>query len=262
MIRTPAVFISHGSPMVLLADDDYTDALTRLPKSWPRPDAVVVISAHWQIPLPIRVTSSERPVQIYDFGGFPEALYQVKYPASGAPVLAAEIVRMLSATGLRAVADKERGLDHGVWVPLRFCFPDANVPVVAVSLPMEMPPAELVRMGKALAPLRGRNVLLVGSGGVVHNLRRLAWQDSHAPVDPWANEFDEWVIERVRAHDIEGLLAYRSTAPHADLAVPTTEHFDPLFVVLGSTAAGERVVDIHEGFRHGNLSMRSFLSTP
>ncbi len=259
--RLPAVFISHGSPMVLLDDDEYTDALRRLGSALPSPNAIVVISAHWQTPAPIRVTSSPRPPQIYDFGGFPPELYKVNCPSPGAPDLAAEIVALLDGWGFRTTADASRGLDHGAWAPLHFVYPAATVPVIQVSLLGSTRPTDLLRVGRALAPLRERNVLLVGSGGIVHNLQRVIFQQKAAAVDPWARAFDDWIRARLQARDVEALTSYRLAAPYADLAVPTTEHFDPLFVVLGSSAEGERVVNLYEGFQYGNLSMRSLMLT-
>ena len=253
-------FVSHGSPMVALADDDYTRALRRFGAEAPRPRAVVCVSAHWQAPGPVRVSAAPRPSLIYDFFGFPPELYQLAYPAPGAPDLAAEVAARLADGGVPAVLDPARGLDHGVWVPLRLLYPEADVPVVAVSLPVPGAPADLLRAGAALEPLRDRDVLLLGSGGIVHNLGRLHAED--APVEAWARAFDDWVRARLDARDLEALVAYRRGAPHAALAAPTTEHFDPLFVVAGSTAGDDRVVDVYQGFRHGTLSMRSLAFQP
>ncbi|MGH7150682.1 MAG: dioxygenase family protein, partial [Planctomycetota bacterium] len=186
-------------------------------------------------------------------------LYRVTYPARGARELVPDIMETLSTAGFEAVLDTRRGLDHGAWIPLRFAYPGANVPVVEVSLLAGGAPEDLLRIGGALAPLRERNVLLLGSGGVVHNLGLVRFGEKNAPVDPWALDFDEWVRDRVAAGDREALIGYRRSAPHADLAVPTTEHFDPLFVVLGAASRDEGVTVLHEGFQYGNLSMRSFL---
>jgi 4,5-DOPA dioxygenase extradiol len=256
--KRPAVFLSHGSPMLLLDDDEYTHALRELGASIPAPAAAVVVSAHWEVPAPVHVTSSPSPPPIYDFGGFPPELYRVVYAPPGAPDLAGEIVALLEQGGSRATADASRGLDHGAWIPLHFVYPAATVPVVQVSLWSGAEPADLLRMGRALAPLRDHEVLLLGSGGIVHNLRRVVFEKD-APVDPWAKEFDAWIRARLEKRDIEALTSYRTAAPHADLAVPTPEHLAPLFVVLGSTGANERVADLYAGFRYGNLSMRSLV---
>lgn len=254
----PALFVSHGSPMAALDSDDYTGALEGFGGALPDLEAIVVVSAHWEADLPVRVTTSARPRTIHDFGGFPDALYRMQYPAPGHPKLAEEIVALLRAGGFEARGDADRGLDHGVWCPLVHLRKAADVPVVAVSLPRRMSPPELVRLGQALAPLRRRQVLLLGSGGVVHNLRILDFARPLAPVAEWAGAFDAWVSERLAALDVEALSSYEERAPHARLAVPTTEHFDPLFVVLGARDPGDRLETVYEGFRHATLSLRSF----
>jgi 4,5-DOPA dioxygenase extradiol len=252
-----AWFVAHGSPMLAVEHDDFTRALRREGAAVPRPRAIVAVSAHWESRGAIRVTSADRPPLIYDFSGFPAELYDVRYPCPGDPSLAAEVVKMLLDAGLTAVVEPRRGIDHGAWVPLVHAFPKADIPVVQVSLPVPRTPEEVFRMGKSLSPLRDRGILLMGSGGLVHNLRLVRLDDKSAPVDGWATEFDGWVGSRIRALDIPALSGYRTRAPHADLAVPTTEHFDPLFFALGAGAAGDRTRDLFEGFHHGNLSMRS-----
>jgi 4,5-DOPA dioxygenase extradiol len=256
--RFPVLFVSHGSPMAALQHDDYARALGTWAAAQPHPRAVVVVSAHWEAPRPVRVTASPAPATIHDFSGFPAALYGLRYPAPGAPALATTLVERLKEAGIPATLDPGRGLDHGVWVPLRFMYPEADVPVVAVSLPRPATPEALVAVGAALAPLRGDNVLVVGSGGVVHNLGLLDPRSVGPPVPAWARAFDDWVRDRLAAGDAEGLAGYGRRAPHAARAVPTTEHFDPLFVVLGAADGDGRVLDVYEGFRHGSLSLRTF----
>lgn len=258
MQSMPVVFLAHGSPMVALAPGAYTAALERMRRTWPAPRAIVVVSAHWQAAVPLRVTSSERPSVLHDFAGFPEALFELDYPCPGDPELARGIVQLLGEAGVHAVLDAKRGLDHGAWLPLRFAYPSATTPVVQVSLGVPRDPRALVLLGQALQPLRARGVLLIGSGGIVHNLELVRFDDQHAPVDAWAQQFDEWVGERVAAHDLASLLEYRAQAPHAGRAVPTTEHLDPLFCILGARTDADRVADIYRGFHHGNLSMRCF----
>jgi 4,5-DOPA dioxygenase extradiol len=238
----PALFVSHGSPMIALdGDGAFARALGAF-GSKHRPRAAVVISAHWQT-RDVRVTAS--PKLIYDFGGFPDELYRIAYPCQGEEALAAEIARELGAR------PEERGLDHGAWVPLRFLWPEADVPVVQVSLP-RAPHDELRAIGERLARFEG--VLLLGSGGIVHNLRLLHWDDRGAPVDPWAREFDEWAWRNL------GPGFDHAKGPNAERAVPTTEHMDPVYCVLGA-ASGEKEL-VFEGFEYGNLSMRSFSMKP
>jgi 4,5-DOPA dioxygenase extradiol len=254
--RQPAVFFAHGSPMVAIEKDDFTDALRRFGASQ-RPKAILVVSAHWEAPGPIRVTAGKKPALIYDFSGFPDELYALRYDCPGEQTLAIEIARLLTEAGLITALHDSRGLDHGAWVPLLHAFPAADIPVLEVSLPTTRSPERVAAVGKALAPLRERGVLLVGSGGIVHNLRRVHFEDKRAPVDVWAKEFDVWVRDRVQALDVSGLSEYPKRAPHPELAVPTSEHFDPLFFVLGATLPGDRLTTLFEGFHHGNLSMRS-----
>ena len=253
--RAAAAFVSHGSPLLALDRGGYARAMREL-FSAPRPEAVVVLSAHWQT-AGLKVTSSQRPPLLHDFGGFPPELYALDYPTPGAPVLAEEIARRLLAAGMPIALEPSRGLDHGVWIPLRLGRPEADVPVLQLSLPHTATPESLLALGRALAPLREEGVLLLGSGGLVHNLGTLSW-DEAAPPSPWALDFDSWVAERIQKLDIEGLVTYRAAAPHASSAAPSTEHFAPLFFAMGAALPGDHVATIFEGFQHQNLSLRSF----
>jgi len=255
--RLPAAFLAHGSPMLAVEEDGVTAMLRRWGGSL-RPRAIVVVSAHWEAPGPVRITAAERPTLIYDFSGFPPELYDLRYPSPGDPALAADLVKRLESAGVKAAPDGRHGLDHGAWVPIRHAFPAADLPMLEVSLPVPRSPELLAQLGMALAPLREAGVLLVGSGGIVHNLRRVRLDDKDAPVDSWAREFDTWVAGRIPSLDPVSLSGYRSEAPHAAESVPTSEHFDPLFFVLGAALPGDRPSTLVEGFQYGNLSMRSF----
>lgn len=254
--RAPAVFVSHGAPTVVIEKGPYQERLATAGQSMGGAKAIVVVSAHWQRGVPVRVSRQERTQLIYDFGGFPEAMYRLTYPAPGAPKLADDIVSRLGDSEIPARVE-DRGLDHGAWVPLRLMYPDARTPVLQVSLPAGIAPKGLFALGRALRPLREQGVLILGSGGVVHNLRMLSWSAQHGPAVPWARAFDEWVQARLSAGDHEGLFEYEK-APHAGYAVPTTEHFDPLLVTLGAAYDAERAQLLHEGFEYGTLSMRTF----
>lgn len=254
----PLLFLSHGAPTLALdIDGEYARALRRYAGTLASPPALVVFSGHFEQPPPIRITAAAHPDLIYDFGGFPEEMYRIEYPAPGAPDLAENVRSLLAAAGFEATLDPRRGWDHGAWVPLRLAFPEAAIPVVEVSMPRNAAPEELMRIGNALASLRKRRVVLVGSGGIVHNLRRVRLERTDA-IDGWAREFDAWVWQRLAARDFAALCDYRDRAPHADLAVPTTDHFDPLFVVLGAAQEADRLEPIFEGFQYGNISLRSF----
>jgi 4,5-DOPA dioxygenase extradiol len=244
--------------MIALEKEGWGQALKGFAASIPRPRAIVVVSGHWEAPVPVRVTASRAPETIHDFSGFPEQLYRIYYEAPGDPELAERVRNLLGRAGIAAALDPRRGLDHGAWVPLRFLYPRADVPVLEVSQPVPRTPNDAVKIGQALSPLRNDGVLLVGTGGIVHNLRRIDLADTAGNVADWARAFDAWVASRLEAMDVAGLASYRQSAPNAAIAVPTPDHFDPIFVVLGSAEAGERVRTIYKGFRYGTLSMRSF----
>ena len=243
--------------MSAVGGDEHAAALRAFGESVRDANGIVIVSAHWQAPRPLRITSWEHMPLIYDFGGFPAELYRLEYPAPGSPALADRISAALQTAGQQAQLETKRGLDHGAWVPLRLAWPEAALPVLQLSLPLAAP-RELFELGRALRSLRDEGLVVVGSGGIVHNLRRVSLADKDAPAEAWAARFDEWVAERIRAGKFDELMAYRSLAPQASDAAPTTEHFDPLFVAIGAAFPGERMETIYEGFQYANLSMRSF----
>jgi len=259
--RAPVLFVSHGAPTVALEQGGLAAALGAFVASAPRPRAVLVVSAHWTTPWEIGITSAEQHRLIYDFSGFPEALYAIRWPAPGAPDLAARAAALLEAAGFRARLDSVRGLDHGAWIPLRLAFPAADVPVVQLALPDFEPPV-LARLGAALAPLRDEGVLLVASGGLLHNLGLVRLGQPAAPPDAWAREFDAWSAAKIAALDAEGFSRWRAEAPYAARAAPTPEHLDPVFIALGARRDGDRPETIYDEIRHGNLGMRSFALRP
>lgn len=240
-----------------LGGDDHAAALHAFGRAHRGAKAILIVSAHWQVSKPLRLSAWDRAPLVYDFGGFPQELYQLTYPAPGNPALAARIAGILRAEGQEVTLQTERGLDHGAWVPLRLAWPEAATPVLQLSFPF-VSPEELFQIGKALRPLREDGILVAGSGGIVHNLRRVHLENKQAAVDDWAAEFDGWIAAQVESRNLETLFAYRSVGPHAKLSAPTTEHFDPLFVALGAAFPEERVETIFAGFQYGNLSMRSF----
>ncbi len=261
MTRAPVLFVSHGAPSVALEGGRFAAALGGFAAALGRPRAIAVVSAHWTAGRELGVTSAARHRLLYDFGGFPRVLHELQWPAPGAPDVAARAAALLDAAGFRARLDPARGLDHGAWIPLRLAWPDADVPVAQIAL-QEGEPATLARMGAALAPLRDEGVLLVASGGIVHNLMRVRLGVPEDPPEAWAVRFDAWCAERIAALDLDGLLRWREDAPDAALAHPTPEHLAPLFVALGARRPGDRPETLHEGIRHGNLSMRSFALHP
>jgi 4,5-DOPA dioxygenase extradiol len=255
--RAPVLFVSHGAPTEALEVDGWTEALRRFGREVARPEAIVSVSAHWVTRRTIGVTAARAPETIHDFYGFPAPLYRIAYPAPGDPALADRIVGRLNRAGFDAAADVARGRDHGTWSPLLHLWPLAEIPVVQVALPAALP-ADLARLGAALAPLRDEGVLLLASGGAVHNLGEIDFGDKDGKARGWAAEFDAWVGARVAALDLPALVRWRAEAPHADRAHPTTEHFDPLLVAVGARLPGDAPAVVHEGFAYGTLSMRSF----
>jgi 4,5-DOPA dioxygenase extradiol len=243
--------------MSALGGDDHAAALRTFGQAHRGAKAILIVSAHWQISRPLRLTAWDHAPLVYDFTGFPEELYRISYPAAGDPALAARIATALRAGDQATRFETERGLDHGAWVPLRLAWPEATIPVIELSFPF-VSPQELFQLGRTLRPLREDGILLLGSGGIVHNLRRMRLENKLAPADDWAVDFDRWTAAQVAARNLEGLFAYRSAGPHARLSVPTTEHFDPLFVVLGAAFPEEPAETVFEGFQFGNMSLRSF----
>ena len=243
--------------MVGIETGTYQEALASFGRTL-RPSAIVAVSAHWGTSMAIAVSGAERYEAVHDFGGFPAKLYDLRYSPSGSPALAGKIAATLKTHGWTSDLVENRGLDHGVWIPLRFMYPAANVPLVQLSLPLRYSAQQLFDVGKLLAPLRQENMLVLGSGGIVHNLQTFHGGSLDQPIEPWAAEFDGWFAAKLEQHDVDSLLRYRELAPHADLAVPTFEHFAPVFVTLGAAANYEKVDLISTGFQYGAISMRSF----
>jgi len=255
MTRAPALFVSHGSPMFALEPGLLGPRLRELGAALPDVAAVLVVSAHWQS-RGVRVAATTSPETIHDFGGFPDELYRLRYPAPGAPELAAEAARLLEAAGFAVTLDAQRGLDHGAWVPLRHLFAAASVPVFQVSLPHDLDGAAALRLGAALAPLRDRGVLIVVSGSLTHNLHEVFGGRVDDP--QYAQAFADWANDAVHARAIDALVDYRRRAPDAARAHPTEEHFLPLLVALGASADDEAGERIEGGMTYGILSMDSF----
>ena len=230
----PVLFIGHGSPMNAVEDNEWSRAWYALGKRLPQPRAVLCISAHWQT-AGIRVCSAESPRTIHDFGGFPPALYRIEYPAPGDPALAKRVAGLLDPV-LEPVLDAEYGLDHGAWQVLLHLFPDANVPVVQLSLDLRRPGPQHFAIGRMLAPLRDEGVLVVGSGNIVHNLQRLDFRDPRPP--EWANAFRDRVNGHIAAGEF-ATVADLESLPDANLAAPTPEHYLPLLYALAMARPGD-----------------------
>ncbi|WP_059008768.1 dioxygenase family protein [Streptomyces specialis] len=250
----PVLYLSHGAPP--LADDAlWTAQLAAWSAELPRPEAILMVSAHWEsAPLTLGATTTV-PLE-YDFRGFPQRYYRVTYPAPGAPALADRVRGLLAGPGTPVHEAPARGLDHGAYVPLAEMYPDAGIPVLQLSMPT-LDPERLLRLGRGLAPLRDEGVLIVGSGFFTHNLRELSWGTGPDEAPAWSKEFDAWGWEALARGDIDALLDFEHAAPAGRIAHPRTEHFAPLFVSLGAGEAdlpGRRTVI--DGFWAG-LSKRS-----
>jgi 4,5-DOPA dioxygenase extradiol len=253
----PALFVGHGNPMNAIEDNRWSQAQRALAARLPRPRAILVISAHWYVD-GLHATGAERPETIHDFGGFPEALYRVRYPAPGDPALARRAVALLG--GRPASVTGGWGLDHGAWSVLRHLRPDADVPVVQLSLDAGRSGAEHLALGRALAPLRDEGVLLLASGNLTHNLRHAfgAWHRGDTATPGWAVAFDEAAARAGSGRD-EAWRAGALEQEEGRLAHPTPDHWLPLLYVAGAARAGEPVSSPITGFDMGSLSMRSIL---
>ncbi|MFA7269670.1 MAG: 4,5-DOPA dioxygenase extradiol [Sterolibacterium sp.] len=255
--RQPALFVGHGSPMNTLEDNRYTRAWRALGQSLPRPRAILAISAHWYVPK-LAVTAMAAPETIHDFGGFPQALFEFRYPAPGSPTLAARIQALLQS--LNVTADQAWGLDHGTWSVLAQMYPGADIPVVQLSLDRRQPHEFHYRLGQQLAPLREEGVLILGSGNVVHNLGMIQWETPAAPYD-WAARFEQQVKTNLQQHGHAALIDYPHLDPQARLAVPTPEHYLPLLAVIGTQQPDDAVTFPVEGIDMGSLSMLAVIAS-
>jgi 4,5-DOPA dioxygenase extradiol len=253
----PAIFVSHGSPMIMFEPSPAREFLAGLAGQVERPDAIVMISAHHDMTQAV-VASVEDPPTIHDFGGFPQALFDLRYPAKGDPALALEVARLVQDSGTPVYLDPRRGLDHGAWVPLMLAWPDADIPVVQLSISSQHPPQWHYRVGQALSPLRERNILVIGSGSLTHNLRAIfaEGRDHDAAVPDWASAFADWVKERFDAGDTDAVLNAVDRAPFGRQNHPTPDHILPLFAAMG--AGGARAERLHHSYTYGVLAMDAY----
>lgn len=248
----PALFVGHGNPRNVLADNSYTQALRAMAAELPRPKAILVISAHW-LTRGSYVTGAKKPTTIHDFYGVPDEMYDLQYPAPGSPSAAKLTMEMLQMAD--GMADMRRGLDHGAWGVLRYMYPDADVPVYQLSIDRGRPPVEMYQVAKMIKELRHKGVLIIGSGSITHNLGEMA-EEEDAPVVEWAEEFDAKVANLLERNDHEGIVNYRSWGKMSTLAHPSDDHFLPLIYAIGVQDPEEDVSFFHEGFQYGSISMR------
>ncbi len=257
--QLPVLFVSHGSPLFALEPGLLGEQLTQTGRRLQEKPikAVLAVSAHWQTRGGALITASEQPETVYDFGGFPEALYTLTYPVKGEPQLATQIRQVLRDNGFVAELEPTRGLDHGVWVPLRYLFPHADIPVIQLSMPQPLGTEQAAQFGQALKSLRSEGVLIVASGSQTHNLHDVRYDTTVNA--PYVQAFVDWTRKVVGAQDINSLIDYRTLAPYARQAHPTQEHFLPLFIALGASDRDEKVGLIDGGISYAALSMDAYI---
>jgi len=263
----PPLFVSHGSPAMVITPGPARDFMLGLGKAYEaahgRPKAILSASAHWETASPA-VSTAERPETIHDFSGFPEALYRIRYAAPGAPDVAGRAGDLIAAAGLPVTLDPDQGLDHGAWSPLLLMWPDADIPVAQVALQPHAGAEHHIRLGAALSPLAKEGVLVMGSGSATHNLRdtfgRMRSGNTETP--DWAAAFDAWLDEKIAAGDSAALADYRRQAPGAVMAHPTDEHLLPLHVAFGAAGPNARGHRLHGTFDFGSLSMGAWRIDP
>ncbi|WP_419152244.1 DODA-type extradiol aromatic ring-opening family dioxygenase [Aeribacillus alveayuensis] len=250
----PSLFLAHGSPMIAIQDNRYTRFLKELGMNL-NPKAIIIFTAHWESDVLTISSRDDEYETIYDFYGFPEELYQVTYPAKGSTTIANKIQKRFERHGIQSKLDKRRGLDHGSWTVLKHLYPEANIPVVQISVHPFLPPEEQFQIGEALKGMGQEHMLIIGSGATSHNFRMLKW-GQNTP-EPWAVEFDDWLIDHIHQKNYQKLFQYETLAPHAQLAVPRPEHFVPLFIAMGSGCMETPEV-IYREYEMGTLSYLSF----
>ncbi|QUS61128.1 class III extradiol ring-cleavage dioxygenase [Synechocystis sp. PCC 7338] len=256
MTRLPTIFISHGAPSLILEKDQTTEFFAELGRKISQPEGIICISAHWESPEPL-VAFNPQCQTIHDFLGFPEALYQLQYSATGSEVFANQAIAALKFAGFAAKLHPLRGFDHGVWVPLKLMYPEANIPVIQLSLQPNQNAEYHWKMGQALQDLRQKGILILASGSATHDLQGFRHYPKDADPLDYALSFDQWLVDAIENGNHQALLNYKQTAPEAQRNHPTAEHLLPLFVAMGAAtqSPGKR---IHHGFTYGTLSMAAF----
>jgi 4,5-DOPA dioxygenase extradiol len=257
----PSLFLSHGAPTLPLTDTPARTFLQQVGATLERPKAILVISAHWETEVPT-INAVERNDTIHDFGGFPRALYDLRYPAPGSPQLAARIAEQLQAAGFACNIDRKRGLDHGAWVPLLLMYPQADIPVLQLSVQTHLGPEHHLRVGRALASLRKEGVLIIGSGSFTHDLSEFRGHDANDAAPAWVNGFADWFDVRLKRGDTSALLDYRRNAPFATKNHPTEEHLLPLYAALGAGGETAEATRLHASSTYSVLRMDVYAFQP
>lgn len=248
----PSLFVGHGAPNIIFEKSEYTDFLKKYASTIPEPKGIIIFSAHWESPVQL-IGSVPQYKMIYDFYGFPEKLYSVRYPAVGDSHLAQQVYHALNADGIASELDSRRGIDHGAWTILKLLYPNADIPVVTMSVHPGLKPEEHYKIGQSLRGLKEEGYLIICSGGIVHNLRQLKY-DSPA-IDDWALAFNQWIQEKVEKMDLNAIFDYQKSAPYANQAVPRNEHFINLLIALGTANPNHAPKLLKSIYQYGNLSL-------
>jgi 4,5-DOPA dioxygenase extradiol len=251
----PSLFLSHGTPLLALEKNSYTLFLKEYMQTMKKPAAIVILSAHWENEDQMISAVGKHEV-IYDFAGFPEEIFQITYPARGCLELSDRILTLLSRIDVLGELDERRPLDHGAWGLLHIMYPEADIPTVSMSISPSLPLDKQYEIGKALRELKENNVLIIGSGGIVHNFTHIQ-EDMHV-AEGWAIEFENWVEEKIMKWDLQSLFNYENIAPYSTEAVPSKEHFIPLVIAMGSGDDNKKAALLHRSFQYGNLSLTAW----
>lgn len=252
--RQPAVFVGHGSPMFAIEPNRYTATWANLGKSLKRPDAILVISAHW-VTRGVWLTAMPKPKTIHDFDGFPQVLFDIQYPAPGSPALAERVKELLDIPVV--LEENEWGIDHGAWSVLRHLYPNADIPVVQLSLDGSLSASAHYELAKKLRPLREENILILASGNIVHNLRTIHWEEDATPY-PWAQQFNDFFVSEMRTNHYDNLIHWERFGDAAHLSIPSAEHYWPALYILAQQELGEQSTVLVDGLEMGSISMLTF----
>lgn len=247
----PSLFLAHGSPMLAIEQNNYTDFLANIGRQI-KPKAIVIFTAHWESEITTISYTDDIYETIYDFYGFPDEMYTIKYPAKGSKKVVDLVKAQFQQQGILFQLNMTRGLDHGSWTLLSRIYPNADIPVIQISVNPFLPAEDQYKIGQSLKDLREEEVLIIGSGVTVHNLRALNWNQTTP--EPWAVEFDDWLIDKIHQKDLDALFKWEQSAPNVQLAVPRAEHFVPLFIAMGSGDSLDDAKVIHRSYEFGTLS--------
>ncbi|HEY8910978.1 MAG TPA: class III extradiol ring-cleavage dioxygenase [Desulfosporosinus sp.] len=247
-----SIFVGHGAPTIIWEENEFTNFLKNYAKTISKPKGIIVFSAHWESPVQL-IGSAQNYNMIYDFYGFPDELYKISYPATGDVHLAHEIQKAMGDHHIPCKLNSNRGVDRGAWTMLKLLYPEADIPVVTMSVNTELSPQEHYKIGQSLGKFKEQDYLIICSGGIVHNLRDIKFNAKK--IDVWASEFNYWITDKVLNWDLEALFDYQKSAPNSRLAVPRNEHFINLLIALGTKTTSKEPKLLTSIFQHGNLSL-------